>query len=179
MSNLAYKVHYTYSDYKQWQGDWELIGGEAIAMAPSPFGAHQAVVGEIIYDLKRSLEYCNKECFVYSELDYIIDEETVVRPDILLSCQKILGYAKKAPKFIVEVLSPSTAFKDQNIKFLLYEREGVEFYMMVDPALKKLRLFKLINSKYQKIGEEIEGEIVVKIDRCSFSFNLDRWWKVL
>ena len=27
---------YTYDDYKNWQGDWELIYGHPYAMAPSP-----------------------------------------------------------------------------------------------------------------------------------------------
>ena len=32
--------HYTYDDYKNWQGDWELIRGVPYAMAPSPLKTH-------------------------------------------------------------------------------------------------------------------------------------------
>ena len=179
MSNLAYEIRYTVDDYKQWEGDWELIGGRAIAMAPSPFGPHQAIVSRIVSDLDRSLEACSKSCFVYTELDYIVDEETVLRPDVLVSCQKIKDFAKKAPEFIVEVLSPSTAIKDKNIKFPIYETEGVPLYMMVDYNLQKVKLYKLREGKYQKIAEEIDGKMSVDFDGCELEFDIDRWWQVL
>ena len=31
-----YVETYTYEDYKRWEGDWELIDGVPLAMAPSP-----------------------------------------------------------------------------------------------------------------------------------------------
>ncbi|WP_457626586.1 hypothetical protein [Persephonella sp.] len=31
-----YLPNYTVEDYKQWEGDWELIEGIAYAMVPSP-----------------------------------------------------------------------------------------------------------------------------------------------
>ncbi len=179
MSNLAYQIRYTYEDYKQWEGDWELIAGQAVAMAPSPFGPHQAIVSRIVSDLDRSLSECQKECFVYTELDYIVDEETVLRPDVLVSCQKIKDFARKAPEFIVEVLSPSTAIKDKNIKFSIYEAERVPYYMMVDYKIQKVKLYKLIDGKYQKIAEEIDGVMRVDFKGCELVFHIDRWWQVV
>jgi hypothetical protein len=32
---------YTVADYRQWQGDWELLDGVAVSVTPSPFGIHQ------------------------------------------------------------------------------------------------------------------------------------------
>ncbi len=179
MSNLAYEIRYTVDDYRQWEGDWELIGGYAVAMAPSPYGPHQAIVSEIIFDLKSAFERCTKQCFVYAELDYIVDEETVLRPDVLVSCHKIRDFAKKAPELIVEVISPSTAYKDQNVKFALYEREGVPIYMMVDPKLKKVRAFALYEGKYRKIAEEIDGMMELDFDGCGLKFDITRWWHVV
>ncbi len=179
MSNLAYQIRYTYEDYKQWEGDWELIAGQAVAMAPSPFGPHQAIVSEIIFDLKSSFEKCDSHCLVYTELDYIVDEETVLRPDVLVSCQKIKDFARKAPEFIVEVLSPSTAIKDKNIKFSIYEAERVPYYMMVDYKIQKVKLYKLIDGKYQKIAEEIDGVMRVDFKGCELVFHIDRWWQVV
>lgn len=179
MSNLAYQIRYTVEDYKHWEGDWELIDGQAVAMAPSPFGPHQAIVSKIVSDLDRSFENCKRECLVYTELDYIVDEETVLRPDVLVSCKKIKDFARKAPEFIAEVLSPSTAIKDKNIKFSIYEAEGVPFYMMVDYSLQKVKLYKLIDGKYQKIAEEIDGVMQLDFDGCKLTFNIDRWWQVI
>ncbi len=42
-----YREHYTIEDYKQWQGDWELIEGIPFAMAPSPFADHQIIISQI------------------------------------------------------------------------------------------------------------------------------------
>jgi len=35
--------HYTYDDYSQWEGRWELIDGIAYAMTPAPWFSHQRV----------------------------------------------------------------------------------------------------------------------------------------
>ncbi|RXZ84188.1 Uma2 family endonuclease [Paenibacillaceae bacterium] len=39
-----------------------------------------------------------------------------------------------APTIIIEVLSPSTALKDFNEKFNLYQKYGVQEYWVVDPG---------------------------------------------
>ena len=36
---------------------------------------------------------------------------------------------QKAPKIIVEILSPATAKKDETVKFEIYEAEGVPYYI--------------------------------------------------
>ena len=64
--NLAkkYPPSYTYEDYRLWEGDWELIEGVPYAMAPSPFGRHQRVVGKLIYQLAEQLENYQKTSFL-------------------------------------------------------------------------------------------------------------------
>jgi len=176
MPTLAYE-YYKYDDYKQWKGDWELINGYPVAMAPSPFGPHQKLLISISTDISISLKNCKNGCFVYAELDYIVDEYTVLRPDISVTCKKIKDFIKTPPKFIVEILSPSTIKKDLTVKFGIYEKEGIEFYMMVDYILKKVKLFKLIDFKYRKIDEKIDGKMEVEINGCKVIFNIDEWWE--
>jgi len=177
--SLAYKPLYTYEDYKMWEGDWELIDGNAISMAPSPFGPHQGIMGKILFDINLGLNRCKNGCFVYAELDYIVDEFNVLRPDIAVTCNKIKDFIKIPPKLIVEILSPSTAIKDEKVKFEIYEKEGVEFYMMVDYNLKKVKLFKLINFRYRKIDEKTDGIIKIEINGCEIEFNINEWWEVI
>ncbi len=71
--------HYTVEDYKQWEGNWELIEGIPFAMAPSPFGKHQRIYFLIAKQIEEQIENCPKECFVYQELDWIVDEHTVLK----------------------------------------------------------------------------------------------------
>ena len=46
---------------------------------------------EIGSQISNQLENCSL-CFVYPELDWIIDEHTVVRPDLMVVCQYVLAY---------------------------------------------------------------------------------------
>ena len=49
MSNsIKFAPPYTIADYRLWKGDWELWNGIAIAMTPSPFGRHQALVASLL-----------------------------------------------------------------------------------------------------------------------------------
>jgi Uma2 family endonuclease len=77
------------------------------------------------------------------------------------------------PDLIVEVLSESTAKKDYNEKFNLYEENGVKEYWIADPANKSIEIFSLIDEKYESVGlfsekegyTEVEGNLfpVLKI----------------
>jgi len=179
MGALAYKLPYTYEDYKHWEGRWELINGDAIAMAPSPFGPHQSLLLSIAFDIKQSLKKCGNKCFSYAELDYIVDEFTVLRPDISIMCEKIKEFIRTAPKMVVEILSPSTAIKDHTIKYEIYEKEGIEFYLIVDYNLKIVKLYKLIDFKYRKIEEKTEGSFELNLNDCKIKFNISSWWEMI
>ena len=52
---LEYLPYYTYEDYKEWEGDWELIEGVPYAMAPSPMKTHQALAYEIAFHLRKEV----------------------------------------------------------------------------------------------------------------------------
>ncbi|HIP51427.1 MAG TPA: Uma2 family endonuclease, partial [Campylobacterales bacterium] len=82
MPPLAQAIeYYTYDDYTHWEGEWELIDGIAYAMAPSPMISHQAIAGEITFELVSSVRKC-KDCLVVIEQDWKVDEMTVLKPDI-------------------------------------------------------------------------------------------------
>ncbi len=117
---------YLYEDYRHWQGDWELIDGYPFAMAPSPYGKHQKLMGRLLHLFSSELEECT--CEIYPELDWIINESNVVRPDLAIYCEDIEKYPTTMPKIIIEIISSSTVQKDETIKFELYEKEGVEYY---------------------------------------------------
>ncbi|QEG43386.1 Uma2 family endonuclease [Roseimaritima ulvae] len=97
---------YTIEQYVQWQGDWELWEGVAIAMTPSPSGIHQGVVTRLSRILGNAIEaeQCDAEPFV--ELDWIISDDTVVRPDVLVVCGTPPDrHLEQTPTMVAEVLS--------------------------------------------------------------------------
>ncbi|WP_187647460.1 Uma2 family endonuclease [Nitrosophilus labii] len=118
---------YAYEDYKLWQGDWELIEGYPFAMSLSPSGKHQKLMSKLLRVFDEELENC--ECDVYPKLDWIVDEKNVVRPDLAIYCEDIEEYPKTTPKIIIEIVSKSSATKDEDIKFELYAKEGVKYYI--------------------------------------------------
>ena len=171
-----YLPHYTVEDYRQWEGDWELIEGIPYAMAPSPFGKHQRVSLLLAKQIEEQLENCPHGCRVYIELDWIINEDTVVRPDILVVCKKVEKHLQTTPEVIFEIVSKSTALKDENLKFYLYEREKVKYYALVYPDLTKMRVFKVKNNRYEKVFDSEDGSFTFEV-KCSFLVNLDKIWR--
>ncbi len=135
MALPKYTPHYSVADYQQWEGDWELWNGVAVAMTPSPFGRHQWVAGQWIAKLTTQLEAIGcRDCYVLGETDWIIASDTVVRPDVSLICGKFPErHIERPPVLILEILSESTADKDRTAKHQLYEREGVQYYFLIDP----------------------------------------------
>ncbi|RUM42210.1 MAG: Uma2 family endonuclease [Desulfurobacterium sp.] len=164
---------YTFEDYKKWKGDWELIEGIPYAMAPSPLGIHQQVLMEIGRQILNQVKKCKYPCYVYPELDWIVDEETVLRPDLMVICKKVEKYLKETPEVVFEIVSKSTAQKDEQLKFLIYEREKVNFYVLVYPDLKKLRIFFLRNGKFEKVYERDEGTFEFELKNgCKFFLEI-------
>jgi Uma2 family endonuclease len=142
---------YTYQDYLLWKGDWELVNGYPYAMAPSPNRNHQWFSSKFIQKAANEIDrvgiICN--CQVYSELDWVIDEDSVVRPDCMIVCGNFTeDFLNFPPTLIVEISSRSTKLRDRNTKYNLYEMKAVKFYVVADTENKTVDVFELINGKY-------------------------------
>ncbi len=145
--------YYTYEDYKLWEGKWELIYGQPVAMAPAPVISHQTVMVAIATLFYIQLEEC-KECNVLVEEDWKISDDTVVRPDVVVVCgNKNEKYISKAPEIVVEIVSKSTVKRDEKVKFSLYEEEKVQYYILVYPEDKKAKIYKLQGNRFEKEGD--------------------------
>jgi len=158
-----YVPHYTVADYSQWEGEWELWGGIAVSMSPSPFGSHQKLVTKLSHRFVSALEHrgCN-DCQAVAELDWIVSEETIVRPDLSIVCgSDLLRFIDKPPVLIVEVFSDSTKHKDQTSKYALYELQGVRYYILADPVSSIYEAFELNDGAYQSmpIGSAMKFEL--------------------
>jgi Uma2 family endonuclease len=147
--------HYTVEDYLQWEGEWELWRGIPISVSPSPTGQHQRLVALISHRLLGALETspCS-DCTVVVELDWLVDRDTVVRPDISLVCrQSLVRFLEQPPELIVEVLSPTTVEKDCTSKKELYRDQRVGYYFIVDPIeMEKSQFYRLKENQYTLIS---------------------------
>ncbi|TQV65271.1 MAG: Uma2 family endonuclease [Halothiobacillaceae bacterium] len=168
--------HYTYDDYRLWEGRWELIDGIPHAMSPAPSIAHPSVSSKIARLLDEALDECD-ECRALLPVDWRIAEDTVLQPDNLVVCHPVEGaYITRAPVLIFEVLSKSTALKDQNTKFAIYEREGVKYYAMVAPEDRTVRIFVLFEGRYIKLADVGTETVDFDLGKCRIRLDFSLIW---
>lgn len=169
--------YYTYDDYKEWDGEWELIEGMPLAMAPAPMRKHQSIATEIMYNLREQLEKC-LQCEVLGEIDYKISDDTILKPDIVLTCGETHErYLTKAPEIVVEIISKSTAKRDEKYKFEIYEKEKVTYYILVYPDDLRAKVFKLKGSHYDKEGDFLQESYDFEETTCKVSLDFERVFK--
>ena len=170
-------IHYTYDDYKLWKGDWELIEGIPFAMSPAPMRKHQSLASELIYNFREQLDEC-KSCEVVGEVDYKINDETILRPDVVLTCGETHEmYLTKAPEIIVEIISKSTAKRDEVYKFDIYEKEKVKYYIIVYPDDLYAKIYKLDGKEYDKQGDFSMESYDFKETQCGVSLDFEKVFK--
>jgi Uma2 family endonuclease len=135
----------------------ELIGGFHY-VAPSNWRNHQIAAGNLLMDLGRWVND-HREGFLCHNLEVVLSEEDVVRPDLIfvaqerrLSLETEQGVTG-VPDLIVEILSDFSLELDQDLKFRLYERSGVSEYWVVDPVLETVKIYRLNSGVYERVAE--------------------------
>jgi Uma2 family endonuclease len=168
--------HYTYDDYLLWEGKWELINGIAYAMTPAPTVEHQRISQNIAHDLVDSLDNC-KQCQALLPVDWKISEDTVVQPDNLVICYPAEGaYLTKAPTLIFEILSRSSAQKDRNTKYEIYAKEGVKYYVIVDPVDHLAKVYELASGQYRKLVDASNDKVEFNLGPCRIRLDFGKIW---
>lgn len=170
--------HYVYADYAQWENEWELIEGIPYSMSPAPNIRHQSLSVSLTWKLAQQLKNC-PHCQTLHDVDWKISDDTVVQPDNLVICPKASGqYLTRAPQLIIEILSPSIAHKDRTLKFDLYEREGVRWYIMVNPVDNVAHIFERIEGKYRKTTDAtIETLAFTITEGCQVEIDFNELWE--
>ena len=175
----AYKIlpHYTYDDYCQWEGQWELIEGIPYAMSPAPRPEHQAIATNLASELRIALKKSRCNCKVYQPIDYKISEYTVLNPDLLIVCKPIKeAYLDFPPELVVEILSPATALKDRHTKFDLYRNEKIPYCLIIDVDKKSVEVYQYQNSSYEKKDVDQLHPFSFTLSDCVFDIVFDNIW---
>jgi Uma2 family endonuclease len=114
---------------------------------------------------------------VYEE-DWKISEDTVVRPDIVLICDEPNeAYITKRPEIVVEVISKTTAKRDETVKYELYQSEKVPYYIIVYPNDFKAKIYKLKEGKFQSEGSFLKESYDFTDLECEVSIDFERVFK--
>jgi len=181
MSAVKILPHYTYEEYCQWEGRWELIEGIPFAMSPSPSPRHQWVSNNIKYELKDAIKKTGcKNCKVYDFIDIKISEDTVLQPDAVVVCKDINKPFLDFPAaLVVEILSPSTAMKDRNNKFYIYQSQKIPYYLIIDVDKNEIEIYQLKeDEKYalEKFSPAEPYTFILDSD-CSIEVVLNHIWE--
>jgi Uma2 family endonuclease len=162
VSEPDYSGSYTVKDYLSWTFDglYEIIKGKVWKMSPAPTSDHQRIDRRIVRKMlpyfpegeNCELFYAPYDVYLIKEGDDLERATTVLQPDVCIVCdpKKIekrgcIG----APDLVVEIISPSTAKKDMNDKFNIYEEFGVKEYWVVFPGEKAINIYTLVEDKYE------------------------------
>ena len=137
---------------------YELVNG-LVMMSPRPSTNHQMIMSEIHLAIGNYLK--KSKCRVLTEIEIELDDSVLV-PDLFVFCKlESLGKQRYegGPKLVIEILSPSTAFNDMNLKLKLYEKHGVEEYWIVAPNAGTVTMYHFEQKLAQVIGpkETIES----------------------
>ncbi|MEV4661534.1 Uma2 family endonuclease [Micromonospora echinofusca] len=146
---------------------YELVNGRLIV--PSPTAVHQDLCVRLLLALEVN---CPAEYLVSIDLSMRIDRRNEPRPDVVAIRRE---HADRSPVPVedallaVEVLSPTSTFRDLYDKAKVYAHAGVRTYWVVDPLHERMTL-----TEYT-LGPTGEYEAVTHTEDL---FVTERPWKV-
>jgi Uma2 family endonuclease len=114
----------------------ELLDGWHV-VTPAPALLHQRAVGELQYQLRTYLQGRSDLELFASPADVILGPTILVQPDLFVARVPPGGRLRRwrdvgVPVLAIEILSPGTAARDRGKKRLIYQRERVGEYWIVD-----------------------------------------------
>lgn len=129
--------------YKQQEGHWELHDGVPVRLHDPARGqveqaGHVRAKHRIVRSLEDAIARAGCDCEALGDgMSVKIDDNVSYEPDALVYCGPLVeddALVVPNPVIIVEVLSPSTAYKDTSDKLVDYFRlPTVEHYLVIDP----------------------------------------------
>mgnify|MGYP003377351323 FL=1 len=125
--------------------DWNLKITDMAGATPE----HSSVIVNFVAAIRHQLK--NSTCYVYSDnVQYRFKDSEgnnkIVIPDASINCRTKSRRGNTftdAPRFVMEVLSPSTENYDRTEKMELYCQQEIEEYWIVDWRKKSVEIYEL------------------------------------
>ena len=146
--NAVLRPRMTLQAYLDWENaqveKHELLHGEIFAMT-GVRRTHGRVVSNLNRRIGAALDAT--ACQVFAEsMKVQVAETTVLYPDIFVTCDAAdlsTDQIFRAPRLVIEVLSPSTQSYDRSAKFAFYRRiPALLEYVLVDPDTRRVEAFR-------------------------------------
>ncbi|MEU4550431.1 Uma2 family endonuclease [Micromonospora violae] len=132
---------------------YELINGRLIV--PSPTAVHQDLCVRLLLAVEVN---CPPEYLVSIDLSMRVDRRNEPRPDVVVIRRT---HANRSPVPVedallaVEVVSPTSTFRDMYDKAKVYAHAGVQSYWVVDPLQERVTLTEYalgVNREYEQVA---------------------------
>ena len=114
----------------------------------------------------------------------LLDEDNELQPDLFVGIDKArsgqlevneLGHLSGAPEFVVEVAASSAAY-DLHSKLNVYQRNGVQEYLVLLAYEREMRFFRLNEGEYIAVEPDAEGVLRSQV-LPGFWFRSDWFWE--
>ena len=155
-------LKFTKTDFDRLPEDFrvELIDGELLKMTFSVV-SHQELVGRLYLDLVAAV---GRGRALLGSVGFVVDNYNVLGPDLVVFEEGELPRpdAKDIDRaaLVFEVLSPSTASRDRNVKVRLYLAAGVREVWLVDAARRSVEVISPVGVRFARGDEEIASSAV-------------------
>ena len=108
---------------------YEVINGELL-VTPAPGWAHQRVLRELLLRLHSYVSAQGLGEVMLAPADVQLDPGTLVQPDLFVTRQGEPDLTPRTLHLALEVLPPATARHDRITKRGLYQRRGIEYWIV-------------------------------------------------
>jgi len=138
---------------------YEVVDGELL-VTPAPVARHQRALRNLFIPLNDYLTRTGLGEILWSPADIEFDDRTLVQPDLfvlpLVDGRELPNWQDITTLLLaIEVLSPSTARYDRLTKRRLYQRQGVE-YWIVDLDARVIERWVPGEDRPQILAERLE-----------------------
>lgn len=153
---------------------YEAVDGQLL-VTPAPGVLHQRAVSELGFLLRSCFQPEMGLEILHSPADIEMDDRTLVQPDLFIT-RRVTGenpsWKSVAMLLAIEVLSPTTARYDRVTKRGLYQRQGIE-YWIVDLDGRIVERWRPEEDRPEILTETIdwrspESDVVCAIDLATF-----------
>ena len=172
-------IKFTYEDYLHFPEDkrYEIIDGE-VRMVPSPVPYYQDISWRLELTISTFVEKNGLGKIYHAPLDVVFSETDVVQPDIMFISKERLNIITEknvqgAPDLIVEIISPTSEYRDRVIKRKLYSKYEVKEYWLVDLEKKEIEVMGLGESGLETVKIYQKTDILESLVLKGIKIKLD------
>lgn len=166
------RVRMSWEEYlelpEQPRAEW--VDGEAVIRVTPPVWGH----GTAQSRLAALLLNVFPEGHVAAEAFLVLPRNRVRLPDLMMVEEPPAdGWVRTPPLLIVEVLSPSTRSEDTIRKAADYARGGAGQYWIVDPDLRTIDAFRLVDGEWEQIAHVDDKHPTADVELVGVTVPLD------